>query len=305
VRAFLTGGQGFVGRWLQAELRAAGDEVVAPPPELDVLDAPGLRDAVAAARPDAVYHLAALTHVGYSWAHPGEVFKVNALGTLNLLEAVRAAASDPRVVVVSSAEVYGMVADDEIPITESAPLAPVTPYAVSKVAAEYLAIQAHLAHSTGAVRVRPFNHVGPGQSPDFAVSALARRVVEAERSGSGALKVGNLSAMRDFTDVRDVVAAYRALVKGGAAGEVYNVCSGRAVAISEVAERLVAQAERPLELEVDPELLRPSDIPVLEGDPARIKGAVGWAPRISLEDTLAAVLDHWRQAVSAPAGGPP
>lgn len=304
MRAYLTGGHGFVGTWLQQELCSAGDEVEVPPEGLDVLDGPALRDSIAAAKPEAVYHLAALTHVGRSWERPGEVFSVNALGTLNVLEAVRACGISPRVVVVSSAEVYGTVTPDQLPIGEAAPLAPVTPYAVSKVAAEYLAVQAHLAHSTRAVRVRPFNHVGPGQSADFAVSALARRVVEAERTGGGVVKVGNLSARRDFTDVRDVVVAYRALAEEGEPGEVYNICSGRSVAISEVAERLVALAEGPLRLEVDQALLRPADLPVLEGDPSRVAAATGWAPKISLEETLSDVLAYWRERVSAPAGGP-
>jgi GDP-4-dehydro-6-deoxy-D-mannose reductase len=298
MRAFVTGGHGFVGTWLVQHLEAEGDEVVAPDPALDVRDGPDIEAAVAAARPDAIYHLAAMASVAESWQQPVQAFEVNAVGTLQVLEAARRCEPAPRVLLVCSAEVYGRVQPDQLPIGEDAPLRPVTPYAASKVAAEFLGIQAHLGHGLPVIRARSFNHVGPAQSASFVVSDLARGIVAAERSGSGLLRAGNLSARRDFTDVRDVVRAYRMLIEGGEAGEVYNVCSGRDIAIEELARRMLALAGLELELETDPALQRPVDVPVLRGDPSRIKAAVGWEPRIPLDDTLRAVLDDARKATA-------
>ncbi len=195
----------------------------------------------------------------------------------------------------SSAEVYGAVPEHLLPVTEDAPLAPVTPYAASKVAAEYLGVQAHLAYGLPVLRTRPFNHVGPGQSSAFVVSALAERIVEARRSGAASIVTGNLTARRDLTDVRDVVRAYRLLAERGVAGEVYNVCSGRDVAIAEVARQMQRLAGVDLEFELDPALARPVDVPVVRGDYAKLHAATGWEPRISLESTLRDVLDQWSE----------
>ncbi|MGH9017602.1 MAG: GDP-mannose 4,6-dehydratase [Acidimicrobiales bacterium] len=294
MRALVTGANGFVGTWLTGYLREQGDEVVGIDHEVNVTDPVAVREAVVGVAPDAIYHLAALAHVGDSWGHPGEVLNVNALGTLHVLEGARACASPPRVLLTSSAEVYGAVGPGSLPISEATALAPVTPYAASKVAAEYLGIQAHLAHDLPVVRVRPFNHIGPGQSSAFVVAALAARIAEAARSGAATIAVGNLSARRDLTDVRDVVRAYRLLVESGAAGDVYNVCTGRDVAIAEVAERLLVLAGTDLRLVPDPSLLRPVDVPVVRGDPAKLRTATGWEPAFDLDTTLGDVLDQWR-----------
>jgi GDP-4-dehydro-6-deoxy-D-mannose reductase len=227
MRAFLTGGQGFVGTWLVRHLEEQGDEVTAPGPDVDITDAEALAAAVADARPEAIYHLAALANVSESWQDPVGTFEVNATGTLHLLEAARRVDPYPRVLLVCSAEVYGSVDPHRMPIVEDTPLRPVTPYAASKVAAEFLGMQAHLAYGLPVLRVRAFNHVGPSQAGSFVVSDLARGIAEAERNGTGVLRAGNLAAKRDFTDVRDVVRAYRLLVERGTAGEGYNVCSGR------------------------------------------------------------------------------
>jgi GDP-4-dehydro-6-deoxy-D-mannose reductase len=296
VRVFVTGGEGFVGTWLQAHLRQSGDDVDIADPGLDIADVDGLRRALLDAAPDAVYHLAAFTHVGQSWGEPEEVFRVNAGGTLNLLEAARRCPSPPRVLLTSSAEVYGAVKPEHLPLTERSPLLPVSPYAASKVAAEFLGVQAHLGHGVPVIRARAFNHIGPGQAPSFAVSALAKRIVEAERAGGKELPVGNLRPRRDFTDVRDVVRAYRLLILRGEAGEVYNVCSGADVAIEDVAHRLLAIAGSDLDLVVDPGLERPADVPVLRGDSTLLRSATGWHPTMPLDATLRAVLDHWRAA---------
>ncbi|MDQ1437920.1 MAG: GDP-4-dehydro-6-deoxy-D-mannose reductase [Acidimicrobiaceae bacterium] len=293
MRAYVTGGHGFVGTWLVRHLEACGDEVTAPHASaVDITDARGLAASMAEAEPDAVYHLAGFAHVGQSWERPDEVFTVNALGTLHVLEAARALGrSMPRVLVVSSAEVFGRVQSDDLPLTEGSPIQPVSPYAASKAAAELLAVQAHLGRGVPAIVARPFNHAGPGQSPDFVVPAFARRIVEAKASGAAALRVGNLTPRRDITDVRDVVRAYRLLVERGEPGRSYNICSGHDVAIADLVVRMCALAGVPdLAIDVDPDLLRPADVPVLRGDPGRLVEATGWHPEISLDQTLADTL---------------
>ncbi|MFZ0171735.1 MAG: GDP-mannose 4,6-dehydratase [Acidimicrobiales bacterium] len=298
MRAYVTGGSGFVGGWLSAHLEEAGDEVILTDSEVDVTDGEALAAAVVPVAPDVIYHLAALAHVGQSWADPARTFEVNALGTLQVLEAAARCPVAPVVIVVSSAEVYGQAVGDG-PLTEKAELRPVTPYAVSKVAAEYLGLQAWLGRGVRAVRVRPFNHLGPGQSPEFVVSALAERIARAEGEGGGEVRVGNLVAARDFTDVRDVVRAYRllaerALVDAELAGDVFNVATGSAITIAEVARQLCALATAPIEIVQDPALFRPVDVPVFVGDAARLRSITGWTPQVPFEETLADMFDHWR-----------
>lgn len=290
MRAYITGASGFVGRWLAAHLQAVGDEVFMADTDVDVTDTDAVASSVAAAEPDAIYHLAGLAHVQRSWDEPAEYLRVNAGGTLNVLEAAWRCAHPPRVLVISSAEVYGTVLPAQLPVGEDQPMRPVSPYAASKAAAELLAVQAHLGRGLGAVRARPFNHVGPRQADTFAVPAFARRIVEAERDGVKELRVGNLSARRDIVDVRDVVRAYRLLVERGEPGEAYNVCTGQSVEMQELLDRLLALSEADLRLEVDPDLLRPVDVPELCGDPMRLQEATGWKPEIPLEDTLRSVL---------------
>ena len=297
MRSLITGGRGFVGTWLADHLRSCGDDVVQIDQEVEITDPAALLDAVRAAAPDAVYHLAAMTHVGQSWDEPLRVLEVNVVGTGALLAAARECGCDPTVLVTSSAEVYGAVTDPaRLPLTEESPTAPLSPYAASKLAAEALCVQAWLGHGQRVVMVRPFNHIGPGQSPSFAVSALSKRIVDAERSGATEIPVGNLSARRDFTDVRDVVRSYRRLVESGTPGEVYNVCSGKDVSIQEIADRLLAQAGSSVRLVQDPSLMRPVEVPVLRGDPSRLTAATGWVPELPLDQTLADVLGHWRAA---------
>jgi GDP-4-dehydro-6-deoxy-D-mannose reductase len=293
MRALITGGKGFVGQWLAAHLRDCGDDVVVIDIETDVADGAAVRHVMTDIGPDAVYHLAAMTHVGESWENPSQVLRVNVLGTAEILAAARSLPASPRVLVVSSAEVYGVVGPAQLPLGEDTPSAPASPYAASKLAAEVVALQAWRGYGQPVIVVRPFNHVGPGQSPNFFVPALAKRIVEARRTGAASLRVGTLTTRRDFTDVRDVVVAYRLLIERGAAGEVYNVCSGRDVAMSEVAAQLLDLAQADLTLETDPELVRPVDVPVLRGDGARLLAATGWRAAIPLPTTLADVLASW------------
>jgi GDP-4-dehydro-6-deoxy-D-mannose reductase len=303
VRALVTGAHGFVGPYLSAHLEAAGDEVVGLGPEVDITDGEAIRDAVVAARPDAVYHLAAASHVGSSWSAPVEVLRINAEGTLNLLLAAEAAGAE-RVLVVGSAEEYGIVDPSALPLVETFPLRPVTPYGASKVAAEVVGLQAFLGRGLPVVLARPFNHLGPGQSDRLVASTLAHQVARNELEGTDVVQAGDLTPRRDFTDVRDVVRAYRLLVTDGQPGEAYNVCSGVDVPISEVADALIAQARRPMRVELDPSRLRPVELPALRGDPGKLRAATGWTPEIPLERTLSDLLGWWRRRVAEEATAP-
>jgi GDP-4-dehydro-6-deoxy-D-mannose reductase len=299
VRALITGVSGFVGRHLFEHLQTMGDDVEGcdrADGSVDIGDLESVRTILNRVRPEVVYHLAGWSDVGGSWAAPVEVFRANAEGTLNVLIACTEAGVD-RVVAVSSADVYGIVRDDELPINESAALRPVTPYAASKVAADYLALQAWLGTKLPVLRARAFNHLGPGQLPRFVAPALAERIARNELDGGTDVPVGNLSARRDFTDVRDVVRAYRLLAERGEPGEAYNVCSGRAVSVQQLAEDLLAMARHPMHLKPDPALERPVDVPVLLGDYTRLQRATGWEPAIPLAQTLEDLLDDMRTRV--------
>lgn len=302
VRALVTGGLGFVGRHLVAHLRDLGDEVVVLDRRgesgVDITDADGIRDAIVRAAPGAVYHLAGWADVGGSWHHPVDAFRTNAEGTLNVLLAC-AEAGVGRTLSVGSADVYGVVTEAELPLTEGSPLRPASPYAASKVAADFLALQAHLGQGLGVIRARAFNHLGPGQTDRFVAAALAARIASNEREGGDTVRVGDLSARRDFTDVRDVVRAYRLLVEHGVPGEAYNVCTGVDLAVQDLADRMLGLSTHPMRLEVDPSLLRPVEIPVLRGDASKLRAATGWEPTIPIDQTLADLLDDQRGRVAA------
>ena len=301
MKAFVTGGTGFVGQWLVAHLLDAGDEVVVADKELEITDEAAVRAAIGDAHPDAVYHLAAQAHVGESWEAPLRTFSINAGGTLCVLEAARALRPLPSVVLLSSAEAYGVVDPARLPVGEDTPLRPVTPYAASKAAAELLGLQAALGSKLPVVRVRQFNMIGPGQSPSFLVAALAQRLARAERDGADHIMVGNLSPRRDFVDVRDAVRAYRLLAERGEPGEVYNVCTGNDIAAEDIAHRLMELVGLDLRLVTDPALARPVDVPRMLGDPARLRAATGWSPVMGLDETLRDVLAYWRHAVATEA----
>lgn len=295
MKALVTGSAGFVGRHLTAHLLAMGDTVVG----IDRADGPDLNDAdavsaaVADIAPDVVYHLGGWSDVGASWEHARAAFEVNAIGTLNLLQACVANGS-PRVLAVSSADVYGRVRPEDLPIGETTELRPVTPYAASKAAAEDVALQAWLGYGLETLRVRAFNHLGPGQSTAFVAPALARRIATNERDGSDEVPVGNLTPRRDITDVRDVVRAYRLLMEHGVPGDVYNVCSGVDLSIEELATKLIGLASHPMRLCPDPALQRSIETPVLRGDNTKLRAATGWSPEHPLDTTLLDVLTEQR-----------
>jgi len=299
MKVAVTGARGFVGPHLVAHLEACGDDVLSldrhGPDSFDVTDAVAVQERLEEAQPEVVYHLAALSHVGESWKSPAASFRVNAEGTLNVLHSCTDIGV-PRVIVVLSSEEYGTVDAADLPLTEDSPLRPVTPYGAAKAAADLLTLQAFLGDGLGAIRVRPFGHTGPGQSPRFVVPALAARIARAEADEVDEIPVGSLDAVRDLTDVRDVVRAYRLLAERGTPGEVYNVCSGTGVSVQEIADRLLASATRPIRLVTDPELVRPVEVPRLVGSNARLRAATGWAPEIPLDTTLADVLADARTA---------
>lgn len=314
MRALITGITGFVGRYLAEHLLAEGWEVwgcslhavVAdtshdPPPRVltaDLADPDAAREALLLSRPDVVFHLAAMAAVGASHQHPWLTLQANVGMQTHVLEAVRRHLPECVVVVVGSGDEYGLVRPEDVPLTEAAPLRPNSPYAVSKVAQDFLGLQYHLAYGVRAVRVRPFNHIGPRQGLGFVAADFAKQLAEAEAGLRPAvIKVGNLSAERDFTDVRDVVRAYALLAVHGAWGEVYNLASGRAVAIGNLLGMMLNECRIPVQVLRDEERMRPSDTPVFVGDYTRLREATGWVPRIPLERTVDDLFDYWRDQV--------
>jgi GDP-4-dehydro-6-deoxy-D-mannose reductase len=312
-RALITGASGFTGRWLARACAQAGDEVIGisrtadgPPAEewelveLDLRDADGVRDLFRTRRPDVVYHLAALSSVGHSWADPAGTMRENVASAVNVLEALRLEAPEARTVWVSTCEVYGSPAS--LPIVEDAPLAPANPYAVSKLAGEQLAAVYVDAHGLELVRARPFSHTGPGQRPRFVVSSLARQAIEGRLAGQDPIELstGNADTRRDFTDVRDVVRAYRLLAQtDGLRGEVFNVASGRSISATEQV-LLLGSLLAPTRVEhlVDPARVRAHEVMDLRGDATRLHQATGWEPRIPFRQTVADMLDWWQQELA-------
>jgi GDP-4-dehydro-6-deoxy-D-mannose reductase len=289
-QVLVTGAQGFVGRHLLAQL---GDR--ARPVGIDVTDAKAVAREVAARAPRAVVHLAALSSVGSSWEEAGETWRVNVVGTVNVLEGARTQVPECRVLVASTGEVYGRA--QHVPTSEDEPLKPVSPYAASKAAAEVACEQARRA-GVDVVVARAFQHEGPGRDERFAVGSWAAQIARAEEVGGGTVRVGDLSAKRDIADVRDVCRAYELLLDPSVPADTYNVAGGRTVEMGEVLELLVALAQVTIEVEPDPARSRPSDLPLVCGDASRLRGATGWKPMIPLEQTLADTLDAARRATT-------
>jgi GDP-4-dehydro-6-deoxy-D-mannose reductase len=297
VSVVVTGAEGFVGRHLVARLRADGQQVVALDRETDVTDRDALGARLRDVAPAVIYHLAALSHVGESWRDPRAYTRVNVTGTRHVLAAARDAGGDPLVVVVSSADVYGVVEERDLPLDESHPPAPANPYAASKLEAEQVAHEA-ARRGQRVVIVRPFNHVGPGQAPSFVVPALAQRLLAAREAGRDEVAVGDLSARRDFTDVRDVVRAYQLLARHAPSGETYHVASGRDVSIAELAHELARRILPGARLVRDEALVRPVELPVLRGDATKLHELTGWEPTITLSQSLDDVVGSLREVRS-------
>ena len=294
MRVLVTGADGFVGRHLTRHLRARGDAGGGVDRDCDVTDLARVLDMVREVQPDAIYHLAAMTHVGESWASPTEFVRVNVLGTRNVMEAAHQAVPDASVLFVSSADVYGVVDPSELPLDETHRAVPANPYSQSKREAEILVKKMAREYGQRALIVRPFNHVGPGQSVKFVVPALVDRLLDASESGAKEIAVGDLSVRRDFSDVRDVVRAYRRLVEHGTSCEIYNVASGIDVALADIALALGSRIAPGVRLAPDPSLLRPVEVPVMRGSFAKIHDVTGWEPSIPLATSLNDVISDLR-----------
>jgi GDP-4-dehydro-6-deoxy-D-mannose reductase len=267
--------------------------------ECDLRDAFSVRDVIETIRPDRIFHLAAQSFVPASWSAPSETLTTNLLGQTNIFEAVRALGIDPVMQIAGSSEEYGLVLPDEVPIKESNPLRPLSPYAVSKVAQDLLAYQYFKSYGLKSIRTRGFNHTGPRRGEVFVTSNFAKQIAAIEAGlKEPVIRVGNLDSQRDFTDVRDMVRAYWLAVTKAKPGEVYNVASGKAVTIRELLDRLLALSDREVEVQVDPERLRPSDVEILLGDFSKFHADTGWEPTIPLDQTLKDTLDFWRQKLS-------
>jgi len=316
LRSLITGVRGFAGGHLadglaltpQAEVWGcdrSDERLPFHPPQLQ-LTAIDLRDPAAVyalietIRPEAIYHLAGQAFVGASWDDPWSTLELNLRAQLNILEATRRFCPHARVLVIGSNEEYGLLAPDTGPVDEATPLRPCNPYGVSKVAQDMLGLQYHLSHQLQVVRVRPFNHIGPRQNPQFVVPAFASQIaaIEAGRQPP-IIRVGNLAARRDFTDVRDMMRAYMLALELGEAGEVYNIGTGQSRSIQAVLQALLALAAVPITIEIDPARLRPADVPDMVCDAAKFRARTGWAPRVDFEQTLLDVLNYERARIAA------
>jgi len=310
MRVLVTGASGFVGPHVCAALAAAGHDVwstdrTAAPAQpqhrhCDLIDAQAVRTLVASIAPEAVVHLASMASVGESFEQPQKTLTNNLTAACNVLEAMRHEAAAARLLVIGSAEQYGIVTAAELPLTEEQPLRPASPYAVAKVAQEHLALQYHRSWKLDVVLTRSFNHSGPGQTNRFVLPAFAEQIALCEQGKHDAvLQVGNLDAQRDFLDVRDVAAAYVALLDKGRSGVSYNVCRGQALRISDLVKGLLQRSRVPMQLQQDPARMRPSDLPVLLGSASRLHEDTRWQAQLSIDQTLDDILADWRHRVAA------
>jgi GDP-4-dehydro-6-deoxy-D-mannose reductase len=315
MRVFITGATGFVGTHLRSYLLQATDWTLtgtafpkapddAQPSErehliyLDLRDRATTEDALQDHQPDYVIHLAAQSHVPTAYRNPWETLKNNILGQLNLLESCVALQIAPRILVIGSSEEYGRADEDELPFRETHPLRPENPYSVSKVTQDVMGYQYYVSYDLPVLRVRPFNHIGPGQSDRFVLPAFASQIAEIEvGKRDPVMRVGNLNPMRDFTDVRDVVRAYHQILVHGTEGEVYNVASGQPCSIQYLLDTLLDLSEHSIRVETDPDRYRPADVPVVYGSSEKLTTDTGWTPKFSLDDTIRDVLHEWRERV--------
>ncbi len=310
MNALVIGGGGFVGPYLVRHLTDdLGYEVTvtktvketltmdnATVRNLDILDMEQIRTLLEEEKADYLFHLAAQSSVAYSWKNPTLTVDVNIKGCINLLEAIRLVDKKPRVLLIGSGEEYGHIKKDECPIIEDNVVRPGNIYAATKSCQNMLGRIYSDAYNLDIMMVRAFNHIGPNQTPMFVVADFCKQVADIEKGKQEpVINVGNLSAKRDFTDVRDVVKAYAKLVAGGKRGETYNVGTGHAVAIQDILNKIISMSDKDIEVKVDPGKLRPVDVPIIEPDISKIKREVGWEPLIPLEQTLRETLEHWRK----------
>lgn len=308
MRVFITGIEGFVGHHLAGHLISAGHEVSGSYFDepavgdlkdrcalfrIDLRSGDGLQQALTTARPQCLYHLAAQSSPALSFQKPVDTFEINVIGLVNLLEEARNTVPECKVLMVSSCEVYGLTNTPD-PVKEDHPYNPASPYAVSKISQEQLAIQYFHTYRMNTVVVRPFPHTGPGQPEMFALPSFARQIAGIAKHGSDpVVLVGNLSARRDLSDVRDIVRAYGLLAESGKIGEVYNVCSGKNITIQQALETLIKISGKKIEVRTDPQRFRPLDLPILWGDNSKISQQTGWQPEYGIEQTLKDLYQYW------------
>lgn len=309
-RALIIGAAGFVGSYLidHIQKHCVWSIVVTKMPQetmacpgvdicdLDILAPEAIERLLEEQRPDYIFHLAAQSSVAVSWKNPGLTVDVNVKGSLNVLDAVRKLDYKPRVLLIGSGEEYGHVRENEVPVQEDNVLRPGNIYAATKACQNMVGAIYAQAYGMDVMMVRAFNHVGPNQSPIFVVADFCKQTAEIEaRLKEPVIKVGNLSARRDFSDVRDVVRAYVELMEKGKAGETYNVGSGNAVEIRKILDMILCRSKKEIRVEVEPSRMRPVDVPVIEADISKLKACTGWEQKITLEETIQDTLEYWRQ----------
>lgn len=309
MKALIIGAAGFVGGYLSDHLLKCGYDVCATKLEqekvcfddkvsvsdLDILDEKSVFDLLEREKPDMIFHLAAQSSVKVSWERPGLTADINVRGTINVLEAAHRASHDVRILLVGSGEEYGYLKPEDIPVKEDTLLRAGNIYAVTKACQGMLGEVYSRAYGMDIIMVRAFNHIGPKQAPQFVISDFCRQVSRIEKGLSEpVMYVGNLSAQRDFTDVRDIVRAYEMLMRKGKSGETYNVGSGKAVSIEAMLNKILSHSEVKIDVRTDPSKLRPSDVPVIAADISKITADTGWIPEISVDETIINILDYWR-----------
>lgn len=313
--ALITGITGFVGSHLAEYLLKAGMEVYGTVRwrsrldniehikndlhlvNADMRDGHSLERVITESKPDYVFHLASQSFVPMSWRAPADTMETNVIGAVHLFEAIRKLDTNPKIQVAGSSEEYGMVYPDELPIKETNPLRPLSPYGVSKVAQDKLSYQYYKSYGLKIVVTRAFNHTGPKRGDVFVTSSFAKQIAEIEKGKEPIIYVGNLDARRDFSDVRDVVEAYRLALEKCEFGEVYNICSEKARTIREMLDLLLSMTSKRIEVKQDPSRMRPSDVEVLQGDCSKFKKQTGWEPRTPFEITMEDLLNYWRERV--------
>lgn len=312
MKALIIGGAGFVGQHLINHIRKHTDWILyvtkissekldisdVTVVDLNILNQSEIDEILSIIQPDYVFHLAAQSSVAYSWKNPGLTIDVNIKGTVNLLDSIRKLELKSRILLIGSGEEYGFIKEDEVPIFETNPTRPGNIYAATKVAQNNIGSIYAKAYGMSIIMVRAFNHIGPNQEPIFVVADFCKQVIEIEYGlKEPIINVGNLSAKRDFTDVRDVVRAYVDLIQHGKAGEIYNVGSGLAISIQDILDSIISHSKKSIQINVDPQRMRPSDIPIIEANIDKIYECIHWKPRITLEQTLKETLDYWRHRI--------
>lgn len=312
MNVLIVGGAGFVGKYLLRHLKSNYDwhlSATKLPNEeiqvsdvdiysLDIMDKDAITALLMQVKPDYIYHLAAQSSVALSWKNPNLTVDINIKGCLNLLDAVRESGLTPKIMLIGSGEEYGRISQEELPITELTLPRPGNLYAATKTCQNMIGNIYATAYNMDIILVRAFNHIGPEQAPMFVASDFCKQVAMIEKGQlPPVMKVGNLSARRDFTDVRDVVRAYGLLIQKGLKGETYNIGSGNAITIQSILDCILSLSTQTIKVEIDPDKLRPIDVPVIEADITKITHCTNWQPQISLEQTLKETLDYWRQTI--------